>query len=117
MTIKECYEKMGSDYESICERFGSELLVQKFALKFLKDTTYDRLCRAVDYRDWDMAFRLAHTLKGLAANLSFTYLEQAASVMTEDLRGGKDLSSMTIWESVQLSYADVKRYLEEFKKG
>ena len=35
MTIRECYEKTGSDYESILKRFGSEAMIQRFALKFL----------------------------------------------------------------------------------
>ena len=40
MTIRECYEKTGSDYESILKRFGSEAMIQRFALKFLKDGSF-----------------------------------------------------------------------------
>ena len=31
MTIRECYEKTGSDYENILKRFGSEAMIQRFA--------------------------------------------------------------------------------------
>lgn len=43
MTIRECYEKTGSDYESILKRFGSEAMIQRFALKFLKDGSFSDL--------------------------------------------------------------------------
>ena len=31
MTIKECYEKVGSDYDGVLKRLGSEALVKRFA--------------------------------------------------------------------------------------
>ena len=43
MTTKECYEKIGSNYESVLSRFGNEALVKRFALKFLKDPSYAEL--------------------------------------------------------------------------
>lgn len=47
MTIKECYEQTGSDYESILKRFGSESMIRRFALKFLKDGTFAELKKAL----------------------------------------------------------------------
>ena len=29
MTVKECYEQMGSDYEGVLERLGSEAIVKR----------------------------------------------------------------------------------------
>lgn len=46
MTIRECYEKTGSDYENILKRFGSEAMIQRFALKFLKDGSFSDLKNA-----------------------------------------------------------------------
>lgn len=114
MTIKQCYDKMGADYKGICERFGGEMLVVKFATRFPEDTTYDRLCKAVDEADWRMAFRLVHTLKGVAANLSLTHLTQAASVMTDDLRDGGALTNEAIWESVQTCYEEALSCIREY---
>lgn len=37
MSLKECYDKMGADYEDVLSRLRSEVLVRKFALKFLDD--------------------------------------------------------------------------------
>ena len=43
MTVKECYEQIGSDYAGVLKRLGSEALVKRFALKFLKDPSYQEL--------------------------------------------------------------------------
>ena len=40
MTIKECYEKVGSDYDGVLKRLGSEALVKRFAVKFLNDPSF-----------------------------------------------------------------------------
>ena len=40
MTVKECYEQMGSDYESVLGRMGSEAMIKRFALKFLQDPSF-----------------------------------------------------------------------------
>ena len=31
MTVKECYEQIGSDYAGVLKRLGSEALVKRFA--------------------------------------------------------------------------------------
>ena len=40
MTVKECYEKVGSDYDGVLKRLGSEALVKRFAVKFLNDPSF-----------------------------------------------------------------------------
>lgn len=35
MTVRECYEELGSDFDKVLSRLVSEALVKKFALKFL----------------------------------------------------------------------------------
>lgn len=87
MTTKECYEKIGSNYESVLGRFGSEALVKRFALKFLKDPSYAELREALEVRDAERAFRAAYTLKGVCLNLGFDRLYEISAAMTEDLRG------------------------------
>ena len=34
MTVRECYEQMGADYEGVLGRLRSEVLIKKFAKKF-----------------------------------------------------------------------------------
>ena len=43
MTVKECYEQMGADYEGVLGRLRSEALIKKFAKKFLDDGSYASL--------------------------------------------------------------------------
>ncbi len=47
MSLKECYDKMGADYEDVLSRLRSEVLVRKFALKFLDDDSYANLKAAI----------------------------------------------------------------------
>lgn len=43
MAVKECYEQMGSDYEGVLGRMGSEAMIKRFALKFLQDPSFNNL--------------------------------------------------------------------------
>ena len=43
MTVRECYEKIGSDFDKVLERMGSEALVKRFAIKFLEDKSFEEL--------------------------------------------------------------------------
>ncbi len=36
MTVKECYEMAGADFNDIMNRLGSEALVKRFAVKLLQ---------------------------------------------------------------------------------
>ena len=89
MTTKECFDAMGADYEGVLERFSSEALVKKFALKFLDDNSYSNLEDALADGNVENAFRAAHTLKGVCLNLGFDNLYKVSSDITEILRKKK----------------------------
>lgn len=86
MTIQECYQKLGGDYEQVSTRLPSAKLIEKFVGMFLKDDSYAQLCQAMASEKREDAFRAAHTLKGVCANLSFTKLFTSASELTDLLR-------------------------------
>ena len=86
MTIQECYAQLGGSYEDVSTRLPSLRLIEKFVGKFPNDDSYAALCAAVAQQDRGEAFRAAHTLKGVAANLGFTRLMQSSSRLTEALR-------------------------------
>lgn len=90
MTVRECYEKMGADYDGLLSRLGSEALIKKFAVKFLNDTSFQDLKEALEAKDGERAFRAAHTLKGICLNLGFDNLYKPSEAITEKLRGGGD---------------------------
>ena len=86
MTIEQCYAAIGGSYAEVSRRLPSRQLVEKFARKFPEDPSYAELIDAVVAGDRDTAFRAAHTLKGVAANLSFSRLCASAGQLTELLR-------------------------------
>ena len=89
MDIRECYARIGGDYEDVLGRMmNKESLVQKFLFKIPEDKSYENLVSALEAGDGETAFRAAHTLKGVSQNLSLTRLADAVVPLTEALRGG-----------------------------
>ena len=84
--IRAIYERIGADFDDVAGRLGSPALVERFAGKFVQDESFSQLEDALAAHDAKAAFRAAHTLKGVAANLSFEPLRQSASALTELLR-------------------------------
>ena len=87
MNLEELYISLHGDYADAKARLMNDRLVEKFVLKFPADPSMQQLRDAVASGDYALAFRAVHTLKGVAANLSFTELRKAASDLTEQLRG------------------------------
>lgn len=69
MTIKQCYQAMGADFEEISQRIPSEAMIRKFAVKFPEDKSFAELTKALEQGDVETAFRAAHTIKGLCLTL------------------------------------------------
>ena len=65
MTVKECYDAMGADYEDVLGRLRKDERIQKFVLKLLNDKSYELLINSMEAGDMNEAFRAAHTLKGV----------------------------------------------------
>ncbi len=115
MTIKECYEQTGSDYGSILKRFGSESMVRRFALKFLKDGSFTELKKALADGDGETAFRAAHTLKGVCLNLGFDRLYEVSAELTETLRGHETAGSEALFAKVEEQYAALTDVLRRYE--
>ena len=101
---------IGGNYEEAIERLRNERLVTRFALKFIDDGSYKLLEDSLASGNYEEAFRAAHTLKGVAANLAFTDLAADASVLTEALRPGHEdqrteENLKALFEKVELTYA------------
>ena len=104
MTVKECYEQMGSDYEGVLGRMGSEAMIKRFALKFLQDPSFNNLKENLEKNDGEEAFRAAHTLKGVCLNLGFDELYEASAEITEKLRGKETAGSEDMLQKVEEKY-------------
>ena len=62
-------------------------LYAKLLTKFKTDTKIDGLAASVEDQDWDKAHAAAHTIKGLAANLSLTELFNQSLEIETQLKG------------------------------
>ena len=115
MTTKEFYDSIGEDYGEVLSRLGADGTVRYFALKFLRDPSFDDLKQAVDGGDGNAAFRAVHTLKGVCLNLGFFKLGSAAGNLTEYLRGDKQLDgSRMMYEAVEKEYGVLTEALKKF---
>ncbi len=115
MTVKECYEQIGSDYAGVLKRLGSEALVKRFALKFLKDPSYQELNDALIKKDGETAFRAAHTLKGVCLNLGFDRLYESSAALTEHLRGRDCSGYEVLFEELTVRYEALMAALKELE--
>ncbi len=117
MTLTECYEAIGGNYEEVISRLGSERLVQKFVLKFLDDGSYDLLCSAMEEKKWDEAFRAAHTIKGICQNLGFTALQVSDEQLTEALRAGHVEEAVQLKGQVDQDYQRTAEGIRAFQQA
>ena len=119
MTLKECYAALGGNYDEVIGRLRSERLVQKFVLKFLNDGSYQLLQESLAAGDREEAFRAAHTLKGVCANLAFNELLESSEALTEALRDGKpaEPGAEALVARVEADYARARQAIEAFQDG
>lgn len=118
MNLQECYAAMGGNYEDVLGRLRSERLIQKFVLKFLEDGSYDLLCTSLEAKNYEDAFRAAHTIKGVCQNLSMTKLQASSSALADALRGGvwKDESASLV-EQVKADYQETAAAIHAFREA
>ena len=107
MNLQECYTALGGNYAEVSSRLHSERLVQKFVLKFLDDKSYELLCTSMAEKNYEEAFRAAHTIKGVCQNLGFNRL----------LRNGWTPEADTLVGQVEEDYRITVEAIQEFRKG
>lgn len=118
MTIQECYQQLGGDFAQVEKRLQSVSLVKGFLAKFLNDRSYSELYLAMKEGQSEKAFRAAHTLKGVCANLGLTKLLSSASRLSELLQAdgesippGADLLLDEIKKDYDLTISAIRAYL------
>ena len=116
MTMQECYKAIGGNYEAVLGRLHNEALIPRFTLKFLEDQSYLQLKQALENKNYEDAFRSAHTLKGVCQNLSFDRLYEVSNELTELLRD-RTGAQPGISEAMEKVTDVYERMIEEIKKG
>ncbi len=116
MTLRECYDELGSDFDKVLSRLVSEALVKKFALKFPDDPSFGQLKTALADKDAETAFRVAHTLKGICLNLGFENLLAPSKELTEKLRGATSVEGTDELELLAAVEKEYDRTCEALRK-
>ena len=117
MNLEEFYAQIGGDYVDTLQRLCNENMVKKFVKKYQDDPTCADLHNAVERQDWEAAFRGAHTLKGVAQNLGFERLYQAAAVLTEALRPRRLPVSPALLAAVDAAHRQVLKAIAAYAKA
>lgn len=114
MTIEELYTTLNADFEDACRRLINKDIVCLFVKKFPTDPSMQNFRDAVAAGDIETSFRSVHTLKGLAGNLGFTKLYQAAWNLTEQLRPRLDQANPEMAQALEEEYARTMAALHEY---
>lgn len=117
MTCKEFYDIVGGDYENVVNRFMSEENVLRFIPRFLTDTSFSLLGQGMAGRDINLAYRAAHTLKGIAQSFGFADLGKSAAVLTEVLRKKTFDGADELFATVKSDYVKVIDAIKQFLKS
>lgn len=121
MTIEQCYEKLGGDFQKICRRLPGRQFVERFVGRYLEDDSANMLFASVKSGDMEEAFRHTLSLKGVAGNLGFENLERTAEALAYAIRQGRSASEISrLAEYVEQHHMTavklIRLYLEEKKK-
>ena len=115
MTVQECYEAFGGDYQEVVSRLRTDERIARFLLRVVDDGSYQLLLDSIASGNMDEAFRAAHTLKGVCMNLSITKFAQSSSALTELLREKRELTDevqallQQVKEDYELTIGSIKQ--------
>ncbi len=110
--LDDFYRAQGSDIQAVISRLGAgEELVARLLVRFRDDESFRKLTDALAGGDTHTAFLMAHTLKGVCANLGIGHLGAVASEMTELLRAGDIDAARELYPALELEYANVSAWL------
>ena len=117
MTIQEGYQALEGSYDEVLGTLYSEALVKKFVGMCLADKSYQLLVDSMEAKNYEEAFRAAHTIKGVCQNLAFTKLYQSSHEMTEALRNKETGRAEELLARVELDYAQTYAAVKSFQDG
>lgn len=104
------------DIKSAQERFlGNFGLFSKFLYQFPEKPLFSELESAYKSGDVNGAFESAHTLKGVAGNLSLKLMTEPVSCVVEALRAGH-LPTEEEWNELVTAYNRTVDYIAEIRK-
>ena len=100
-----------NEEEGIKRVMNNSKLYVKLLTKFKTDTNLNDLLTSVEAQDWEKAHAAAHTIKGVAANLSLTELYNQSFEM-EKLVKGKAVKPELL-ENIKLCFTETLAAVEK----
>ncbi|MCF0107483.1 MAG: Hpt domain-containing protein [Bacilli bacterium] len=108
MTIEQLYIAIEECYEDMLNRFASPERITKYVKMFSADDSFSQLESALSEKNYELAFRMVHTLKGVSANLGFMKLFDKSVVLTELLRAKQyDADLLTPFNNIKTEYKKI----------
>ena len=117
MNLKDCYLKLGGDFDEVLGRLRREQTVRKFVFKFLDDKSFSLFEASMVKKDYSEALRAVHTLKGICQNLSFTRLFESSSLVTNALKENDWNKAVDMMPKLSKDYYEIIDVIKEFKSS
>ena len=86
--LRECYERMGADYEEVLKRLLVPGHIRRVLCMFPEDANYAALENAFTKKDSEAAERAVHSLKGICMNLGLSRLLASTCALADALKAG-----------------------------
>lgn len=108
--------KHGISYVEVIDRFGgNEALFKRLACRFLDDPHMDALESALADGDVQATYEEAHSLKGVAGNLSFTRLYLVITKISNALHDGSAEEAEALMPEARRASEDVREAMRTMK--
>lgn len=117
MDLKECYRRLGGDFDGVMGRLRREQMIAKFVIKFLDDKSFALFESSMAEKNYDEALRAVHTLKGICQNLSFTQLFESSYAVTKALKEKNVEQAQALAPQLSRDYQRVIGAVEEYRRS
>lgn len=114
--VEALYQIAGGDYAGVVARLRTNDRIAKFVTMFADDQSYQNLISNMESGDWPVAFRAAHTLKGVSRDMGFITLSENASAVTEALRADNHDLAQELLPALQKEYQRVAEAIAAFRQ-
>lgn len=115
-SLFQALAEAGADVNATMDRFlNNENLYKKFLFKFIDDPNFNLLKENLETGQFEDAFKAAHTLKGVSANLGLTPVYTPLSQLTEQLRSQEYDGWNTLFREVEENYNSICKIIEQHK--
>lgn len=117
MELQTLYERTGTDYKVVMERFcNDENMLRMFVLSFPDDPTFQNLTLAVQSADSGSVENHAHALKGVAANLGFEKLQDACADLVLCVRQNRLDEIQLRFQKAETAYKAIVEEIHRIKE-